>query len=339
MRALVSGSTGFIGGALCRALVENSYQVRAFHRETSNLTLLKDLPIEHALGDLTNVASLQKAMEGVDVVFHVAALLGGNLSVERLQAVTVTGTSNILSAARQAGVKRFIHTSSVAALGVPLDAEENQPPSESRWMDENHTWNYRPEYWPYGYSKYLAEMEVQKAVSMGLDAVIVNPSYVIGSMDLYRKTSSIIMKVAQNKLPFGTTGGLNAVHIADVIEGHLAALSYGKCGERYILGGHNVTVSSLIELIAQATSANIPRVIVPGSVLRFLAAPLSILSPMINLPISMELIRLAGYGFYYSREKSQKELKLPAPRPLTQAITEAYEWFLSGSSTASNLIS
>ena len=112
-------------------------------------------------------------MQGIEVVFHTAALLGGDEAAGRMYPVTVEGTRAVLLAARQAGVRRLVHTSSVAALGVPEKGLKYVLP-----MDENHSWNFYPEYWPYGYAKYLAEMEVQKAVALGLDAVIVNPSIV-----------------------------------------------------------------------------------------------------------------------------------------------------------------
>jgi len=327
VHVLVTGSTGFLGGALCQALVAQSHQVRAFHRASSNLALIRDLPVEHAIGHLSNPESLQKAMEGIDVVFHIAAMLGSEQNPSKMYAVNVEGTRHVLEAAHANGVKRFIHTSSVAALGVPLDAEPNLAPTESLWINENHTWNFPSSYWPYGYSKYLAELEVQMAVSRGLDVVIVNPTYVVGAGDVYRKSSSVIVKIAQNKLPFGTTGGLNVIHIDDVVNGHLAAMQYGRTGERYILGGTNVSVPDFLETIAKTVNVSAPRLIVPGAVIRRFAAPLNWINPIINLPVSPEITRLAGYGFYYSIEKSRRELNLQPARSLIQAISDAYEWF------------
>ncbi len=331
VHVLVTGSTGFIGGALCAALVAQSHQVRAFHRASSNLALIRDLPVKHAIGDLSDPESIHKAMEGIDVVFHVAAMLGAEQNLSKMYRVTVQGSRHVLEAAQANGIKRFIHTSSVAALGVPMQAEPNLAPLESLWIDENHTWNFPPGYWPYGYSKYLAELEVQTAVSRGLDAVIVNPTYVLGAGDIYRKSSSIIVKIAQNKLPFSTTGGLNVVHIDDVINGHLAAMQYGKTGERYILGGTNVSVTEFVETITKRLNVSAPRMVVPGAVIRRIATPLSWINPIINLPISSEITRLAGYGFYYSNKKSQTELSLQPPKALDQAITDAYEWFQAAS--------
>src|SRR5271169_5018758 len=167
MHILVTGSTGFIGASLCRTLVGKGHQVRAFHRSTSTLRLLDDLPVEHALGDLTQPDTLAPAMEGIEVVFHVAALLGSGQDEEgRMYTVTVEGTRSVLKTARQAGVRRVIHTSSAAALGIPeLISPAAGSIGKAVFMNESHTWNLRPDFWPYGYSKYLAELEVQKALA------------------------------------------------------------------------------------------------------------------------------------------------------------------------------
>ncbi len=330
MRVLVTGSTGFIGGALCRTLVNQSFEVRAFHRETSNLSLLRDLPVEHVIGDLTDPESIRKAMQGVDVVFHTAAMLGSDQGAAKMYAVTVAGTRIMLEHAMAAGVKRFVHTSSVAALGIPFDYAKEFLPAEALWMDENHTWNYRPDAWQYGYSKYLAEFEIQTAVSLGLDAVIVNPSYVMGAGDVYRKSSSLIVKIAQNKMPFLTSGGINVVDIDDVVSGHIAALHHGKRGERYILAATNITIPDLILQIARIVGSPAPKLIVPASLIRKLSVPLRWIDPILNLPVSSEIIRLAGMGFYYSHAKAQTDLGYSPTKTLEETINSAYQWFQQG---------
>jgi dihydroflavonol-4-reductase len=243
----------------------------------------------------------------------------------RLYNVTVEGTRSLLKAARQAGVRRFIHTSSIAALGVPEEPPHRQSPP--RLMDENHTWNFSPQRWHYGYAKYLAELEVQRAVAQGLDAVIVNPTIVIGAGDLYRTTSSYIVQVALRKLPVLTRGGLNVVHLNDVIDGHLAALSYGKRGERYILGGFNMTIAHFIRTIAETIGVQPPTVIVPPGLIRALARPAAWLQAFLTLPVDPSTLNLAGYYFYVSTQKAQQELHLAPPRPIEDAILQAYRWF------------
>jgi len=322
MNVLVTGSTGFIGGQLCRALCDRGHNVRAFHRPSSRTGALAGLPVEHALGDLTQPETLSAAMQGIEVVFHAAALLGGTEQSGRMYAITVEGTRAVLAAALQAGVRRLVHTSSVAALGVPDFAGRSSLP-----IDENHPWNYRPDRWPYGYAKHLAEVEVQKAVAQGLDAVIVNPSVVFGARDIYRQSSSIIMQVARRRLPALTEGGINAVHIDDVIDGHLAALERGATGERYILGGENMTHATLVRRIAKIVSAPAPLLVLPAGMARQLAGPLRLMQAFIEAPVAWNALYLAGYRFYYDTHKALVELGLNQPRPVDEAIREAYDWF------------
>lgn len=325
MNILVTGSSGFIGSALCRALVRAGHHVRAFHRASSSLKRLGDLPVEHVIGDLTQPDTLATAVRDVEAVFHTAALMGKARDAGRLYSVTVEGTRSLLKAARQAGVKRFIHTSSVAALGVP--EEPPHPQSPPRLMDERHTWNYSPQKWHYGYAKYLAELEVQRAVAQGLDAVIVNPTIVIGAGDLYRTTSSYIVQVALKKFPFLTQGGLNIVHLDDVVDGHLAALTYGRRGERYILGGFNMTIVRFIHTIADLIGVQPPAIVLPPGLIRLLARPAAWLQPFLTLPVDADSLNLAGYYFYVSTRKAQEELHLAPPRPIENAILQAYQWF------------
>jgi len=325
LKALVTGSTGFIGGAICRRLVEQGIEVRAFHRETSTLKLLEGLPVEHFTGDLTRPETLEAAMQGVEVVFHVAALLGGRDDPGRMYAVTVEGTRAVLRAARKAGVRRLVHTSSVAALGVP-ELSRLKPPVRGL-LDESHSWNYSADLWPYGYAKYLAELEVQKAVANGLDAVIVNPSVVIGPGDVYRTTSSVVVQVASGKLLMSVNGGLNMVHIDDVVNGHLAALQHGRRGGRYILSGTNLPIPDITRMIAEVGGVSHPFVL-PARLVRMFAGGIKRLESFLPLPVSAEMLNLAGDYFYYDGRKAQRELRLEAPLSAQRAIKDAYDWFV-----------
>jgi dihydroflavonol-4-reductase len=233
----------------------------------------------------------------------------------------------VLKAAKEAGVRRVVYTSSVAALGVPEQPQINRRQAAVPTLDERHTWNFRPDYWPYGYAKYLAELEVQKAVTSGLDVVIVNPTVVFGGGDIYRQGSSIIMQVAEHKVNVLVEGGLNAVHILDVVEGHLAALECGRCGERYILGGENLTHLDLVRKIAGIVGATVPVLVLPGGLVRAGAGPLRLLEPFLDLPVSAGDMHMAGYHFYFDTRKAQVELGLLPPRPVGNAILEAYDWF------------
>lgn len=327
MRVLVTGSTGFVGSHLCKALVEQGHTVRAFHRPSSNLRLLEGLEVEHAQGDLTQPETMTAAMEGMDVVFHCAAWMGSHDQPGRQYTVTVEGTRNVLQAARKTGVQRVVYTSSTAALGVPQagnSGEERPLP-----VNENHTWNYQPHWYPYGYTKYLAELEAQKAAAQGLDVVIVNPSLIFGAGDAYRQSGSIVMQVAQRRISVAVEGGINAVHVEDVVSGHLAAMERGKCGQRYILGGENVTHLQLLQRIAEVTGTPAPTLVLPAWLVRAGAGPVSLFHAFLDLPVSGDLMRMAGYFFYYDLSKAREALDWQPVHPLREAIEETYAWFKS----------
>lgn len=324
MNILVTGSTGFIGGKLCQALIAAGHRVRAFHRPTSSLKLLDGLPVEHALGDLTQPQTVRDAMQDIEAVFHVAALMS-NDNPGKAYAITVEGSRAVMEAARQAGVRRLVHTSSVAALGVPEQGPGGR--EAPTLLDERHTWNYRPDFWAYGFAKYLAEMALQNAIAGGLDAVIVNPSVVFGAGDHYRAGNSTIVMVARGRLPLYTTGGINVVHIDDVVAGHIAALERGRCGERYILGGENLTIPQFIKLCAEIAGVKPPRLFLPAGLVRRLARPVRLLRSLISLPVSGNELRLAGRYFFYSTRKAQTELGLGSPRSARDALADAYQWY------------
>jgi dihydroflavonol-4-reductase len=324
LKILVTGATGFIGGAICRELSARGARVRAFHRSSSNTALLDDLPVEHHIGKLEDPGSLARAVKGVDAVFHCAAQLGSHGDWQKYQSVTIQGTRDLLAAAREARVKRFIHTSSVAALGVP----ENTPHSkETPLLSENHTWNFPSHRWPYGYAKYLAELEVQHAVALGLDAVILNPSSVFGAGDLLRARNTIIRTVTEHGMRLSTSGGMNIVHIHDVVQGHLAALEYGHRGERYILGGENLTHHKFLSTIMACAGIHARLIAMPLSLVRLMRILARTTTRLMHLEINPGILELAGYHFYYDLEKSMRVLKLSVPLDAHQALADAFHWF------------
>ncbi len=326
MRVLVTGATGFIGSHLCRALLAEGHHVRALQRPTSALLALEGLAVERVVGDLFDPTSLLAAMEGVEVVFHCAGEVGKWRDPGRMAASHVQGTRNVLQAAQRAGVRRVVHTSSVAALGVP-DHRPERPGETVPLMDERHQWNANPRHWPYGYAKHMAEGEVLRAVSGGMDVVIVNPAAVFGAGDLNHVSSGVIWHMAHGRVPPIVPGGLNAVHIDDVVAGMLAALARGKAGERYILGGENLTHARLLATVAEVVGRPPPRIVLPAWLLRVLAPALDVLDRVFPLPVRGGLLRMAGYYFYYDTRKAQRELGVPQPRPFRQAAQEAYAWY------------
>jgi dihydroflavonol-4-reductase len=304
--------------------VERGERVRAFHRPDSPLTNLEGLDVEHVIGDITWPETVEAAMPGVEVVIHTASQLSLRKGIPYLYKATVEGAHNVMQAALKAGVNRLVHTSSSAAMGLPIEKNDHVP----YLIDENHTWNYIPKYWPYGHAKYLAELEVQKAIAQGLEAVIVCPTVVIGAGDINLISGNLILHVAKHQVAVGVTGGLNAVHVDDVVRGHLAALECGRNGERYILGNQNLTHMELIKLIATVTDSPVPYIVLPGRIMRHLSRPVSIARRLFHLPIGGSTARRTGYLFYYSIEKARTELGLSGLLPLRQAVEEAYAWYM-----------
>ena len=325
MIALVTGSTGFIGAHLCRALCEQGIQVRAFHRPNSSTMLLDGLPVTHAIGDLTQPETLLPALKNADVLFHAGALLNGRSGLENLIRVNVEGTRTILDAALRQDVKRVVYTSSTAALGAPGLGRGTD--FQAELITEAHTWNLNPEHWRYGYSKYLSEMEAQYAVSRGLDVVIVNPAVVFGAGNIHRRTNSPVMLVANRRLPVTVPAGMNIVHIQDVVDGHLAAWHYGQTGERYILGAHNVDVADLLDRIAKLTGGKATAFSIPAVLARQLARFSRLAQIITRTPLDTSLLHLAGYRFFYDTRKATRELNLPEPQPLDKCVMDTYEWF------------
>jgi dihydroflavonol-4-reductase len=325
MNILVTGATGFVGSHLCRALAEQGHRVRALHRPTSSLALLEGVPAELVQGDLFEPDSLALAARDIEVVYHCGGRVGSWTDAEEMAASHVEGTHNILSAARQCGVRRFIHTSSVAALGVPeraTEANETLP-----IMDESHAWNYAAEEWPYGYAKHRAEGEVLSTTAEGFDTIILNPASVFGAGDKNLASSAIVMHMARGRRPPIPPGGLNVIHIDDVIAGHLAALEQGESGERYILGGENITHEQLLTTVAEVVGAPRPRWHIPGWALRTLSSPAELLGRIMDIPLRGHMFRLAGLHFYYDSRKAQRELLVPAPRTHRSGIEDAYTWY------------
>lgn len=325
MLALVTGSTGFLGSHLCQALLESGYRVRAFHRPSSALTLLEGLDVEYAVGDITQPATLEKAMLGVEAVFHTAGQVSYWRDSQLMYKITVGGTRNVLEAAETAGVQRVVYTSSVAALGVPEAAhvEGQSPPM----IDENHTWNYRPAWWRYGHAKHLAEMEVQRAVAQGLDVVITNPSIIFGPRDTNLTSGELVVQIAQGWGRFTIEGGMNVVHAADVARGHLYALKRGRTGERYILGGMNLPIEHLFRIIAEVADVPPASFKLPNILAHAMAPAFDLAKRLGISPYNGELLRLVGRFPYYDTSKAEMDLGFTWAYSAREMIQETYDWY------------
>jgi dihydroflavonol-4-reductase len=320
MKVLVTGATGFVGSNIAAALAARGDQVRVLRRSTSRLDALDGVPVEYVTGDILDIDSLVNVMQGRDLVFHVAAMSQyWRSGKETVYHVNVDGTRNVLQAALTAGVERVVHTSSVAALGYPPRgrlADESQPfPPELTW-------------WPYGHSKHLAELEVGKAVEQGLPAVIVNPTIVIGPRDVNFVSGSLIRASAKGQLRVLPPGGSNVVHVDDVVSGHLAAAERGHVGERYILGGENLSHWDAALTLASVTGGPRPWYVLPHWSLPPLARLIDAFNAVSPRPplVAGEQILLGGETFYVDNKKAVRELGLPQT-PFRQAAADAYTWY------------
>src|SRR5215471_14520413 len=256
-KVLVTGGSGFVGSAVARCLVEAGFSVRALVRSRSPRAHLTGLALDFCEGDLRDRKSLERAIAGMRYIFHVAAdyRLWAR-DPNEIFVANVEGTRNVMEEALRAGVERVIYTSSVATLALRPDgmaADESVPLSEEQGIGA------------YKRSKIAAERLVEAMVAeRGLAAVIVNPSTPIGPRDVRpTPTGRIIVEAARGRIPAFIDTGLNLVHVDDVASGHLAALRYGKSGERYILGGQNVPFSQMLADIAGLVGGRAARVRLP----------------------------------------------------------------------------
>ncbi|HEY66616.1 MAG TPA: SDR family oxidoreductase [Caldilineae bacterium] len=320
MQVLVTGATGFVGANLVAALTARGHTVRILRRPTSRLKALEGLTFEDTVGDILDEETLRKAMEGCAWVFHAAGAADYWRSrPERLYRVNVEGTRHVMRVALEAGVSRIVYTSSVAALGAP---------PEGQIGDESLVFNLRPEEFRYGHSKYLAEQEVLAAVERGLPAIIVNPAVILGPRDVNFISGSLIWEVYHRWIPVAPPGGINLVDVEAVVAGHIAAAERGRVGERYILGGVNLTHLELLRMTAQIVGQRPPLGTLPGTCVRLLAALLGVIEKARPgaLPISAEQLRLSTRYFFFSSRKAETELGLPPTEPL-DLIRRTFVWY------------
>jgi len=321
MKALVTGATGFIGANVVRVLLEEDYKVRALVRPGSDRRNLEGLEVESVEGDIRDRGSIRRAMEGCSLVFHVAALYSFWVRPRRLiYEVNVEGTRNVLQTALEEKVERVVYTSSVAALGLP---EGRSPADEETRVDP------RKIIGDYKRSKYLAE-QVALEFSKRLPVVIVNPSFPVGPYD--RKptpTGRVILDFLNRKMPAYMETGMNVVDVEDVALGHLLAAEKGKVGERYILGGENLTMRELLTLLAEITGLPAPRIRLPYYpilALSYINAALCSLLPGCTPRMTPETIRMSRHYMFFDPSKAVRELGLPQT-PAREALRKAVEWF------------
>ncbi len=327
MHAFITGATGFIGTALCRRLCAEGHTVAAFHRPTSYIGGIEDLSLIRLMGDLTDADSVDRAVEAFhpDVIFHLGAQMTAAPTVNRIMQVNVSGTRAVLLAAMKYGIRRVVFMSSACTLGLPeAFRHTNQAPGI---LSEARVQNADVPLWPFARSKYLAEMEVQSAVTGGLDVVTVNPFMVIGPGDWYRRKSSLLMQFKQHSLRMMVRGGLNVISVNDVVQGLLNVCRYGISGERYLLCGENMTYHQFCQYCAGPGNFESPRLLFENE---FLARLLEHSRNGQSLRIEClenSIFHFPNHYFYYSPKKSRIGLHLQPPENIQDTIEKTYQWF------------
>jgi dihydroflavonol-4-reductase len=324
MLAFVTGATGFLGSHVARVLAEQGTDLRLLVRPSSDLRNIADLEAERVVGDLRDPASIEKAISGCEVVFHVAA--DYRLWVrdpEQMYRSNVEGTRKLLEAARRQGVRRVVYTSSVATMGFTSNghgpmADEDSPVSLGDMIGH------------YKRSKFMAEQAAFEAARAGTDVVVVNPTTPIGERDVKpTPTGRIVLDFLKRKFPAYVETGLNLVDATECARGHVLALEKGKSGERYILGGENLTLKQILDRLAAITGLKSPTVKLPyvfafatGVVDEMVTGRLLRREPRATI----DAVRMGRKMMFVSSAKAERELGWQ-PVPVDGALQRAVEWF------------
>lgn len=322
MKALVTGSAGFIGAAVVRALTAAGVEVRALVRPTSDLRNLGKLKVQLVQGHLGDPDSLRRALAGCRQLYHVAAhyaLWARDPAI--FYDINVTGTRTLLAIAQELGVERVVYTSSVSAVGIPRGGgpgTEETPVSLDQMIGH------------YKRSKYLAEQEALTFARAGLPVVIVNPSAPIGEGDIKpTPTGQMILDYMKGRMWGYLETGLNLIDVDDVAVGHLLAMERGQVGERYILANRNMSLLEIFEILSGLTGIKAPRLKLPQQVV----LPLAVLNHWLaeyltHRPprIPLDGVRMAKHRMHYDNSKAIRELGLPQT-PIETALEKAVNWF------------
>jgi dihydroflavonol-4-reductase len=322
--AFVTGASGFVGSAVVRALIRSGYGVRALVRAGSPRVNLDGLGLDLAEGDVRDAGAVAAAVKGARWVFHVAAdyrLWAPD--AREIMRTNVDGTRVVMTAARNAGVERIVYTSSVATLALGKDG---RPADETRPLTKHEAIG------AYKRSKVAAERHVEGMIASGrLPAVIVNPSTPVGPRDVRpTPTGRIIIEAASGRMPAFVDTGLNLVHVDDVAAGHVAALERGRIGERYILGGENLSLADLLARIACLTGRRAPELRLPRALIYPLAFAAECIARVTRREpfVTLDGLRMAKHKMYFTSAKAERELGY-ASRPVEDGLRDALQWFRS----------
>jgi dihydroflavonol-4-reductase len=323
MRAFVTGSTGFLGSHVARVLQQQGAELRLLVRPTSRTENIAELlNAERVVGDLRDADSLRRGMAGCDVVFHVAADYRlWAVNGQELYQSNVEGTRNILAAAAACGVRRVVYTSSVATMGFGNNGrrtDESTPVTLSNMIGD------------YKRSKFMAEQLVMEAARGGQDVVIVNPTTPIGERDIKpTPTGRIVVDFLKRKFPAYVDTGLNLVDVQDCAAGHILALEKATPGERYILGGENLTLKQILDKLAAITGLPSPSIRLPYAVAYAAGAVDTLFTGTLRKReprVTLDSVRMGRKKMFVTSAKAERELGWN-PQPIEAALRRAVEWF------------
>ena len=322
MKAFITGATGFVGSHVARALAARGGELRLLVRSSSRIDNIADLRAEIATGDLREPESLKKAMAGCDFVFHVAA--DYRLWVrdpEQMYRSNVEGTRAIIRAAQESGVQRVIYTSSVATMGFTREghiAREDSPVSIKEMVGH------------YKRSKFMAEQIALEAGRNGANVVVVNPTTPIGEYDIKpTPTGRIVVDFLKRKFPAYVDTGLNLADVKEVARGHLLAMEKARPGERYILGGQNLTLKQILDKLAELTGLPSPKMKVPHAVAMGFAVFDQFFTGMImgkEPRATIDAVKMGRKKMFASSSKAEHELGYKV-LPVEDALRRAIDWF------------
>ena len=314
MRVFVTGATGFIGSHLCRHLVRDGHMVTALVRRNSDRRALQSLNLLCTEGDITDAESINRVIKDHDAVIHAAAIGGVGSSIDQ-ERVNVEGTRNVVNACKQNFVQQLVHISSVAAVGISDDP--NCP------ANENFVFNLGRSGLHYNISKRRAE-EIVLAAD-GLNAVVVNPSWIFGTFGDYYRGGEIIERVRSRKVVPFFRGGISPVHVDDVANGIVSALARGRSGQRYILGGENVTYRQIAETVAIQLGCSPHFVPIPFFVTALTAATLESIGKLTGrLPgFTLKAHDYVNHFHFYDSRKANEELGYN-PRSFKEIVEEYF---------------
>jgi len=320
MTTLVTGAAGFLGSHVTRQLVARGDEVRVLLRASSTNRAIADLSLEYVTGDLRDPASLDRAMKGIKRVFHVAA--DYRLWARRKQDIydsNVGGTKNLLAAAKRAGVEQLIYTSTVATIAV------DRPQLPNEFTDaklEEMVGHYKR-------SKWMAEREVLNAAKSGLPVIVAMPTTPVGPWDWKpTPTGKIVLDFLNGKMPGYVKTGLNFVGVEECAAGHLLISEKGKIGERYLLGGENLTLKGMLDILAKITGLRAPMLKIPHGLALGVAYANTVFSRLVGREpgIPIEGVKIARHMMFVDSSRAQRELGFKAG-PVSAALERAVRWY------------